>query len=172
VAGTAEVAHWAGPDVAAGLLVERHHRRLLAARRADEPVAIHEHRLAVAPGIALLAAEAFLEIDAKHLGAVGRRAGHERAVRRDHVDHVAIDGGRASGALPGFLAVVPGLTRLGLPELSAVGTIEAREVFVAVSGGREPVAERVDPVADDREAGVAAAGALRFPDERWAFGRP
>jgi hypothetical protein len=172
MAGAAVEFDRARPEPAARLLVERDHRGLFAAGRADEPVAVDRHALAVAPGIPLRAAELRLEVDAKELLAVGRAACHELAERRDHVDGVAIDRRRAAGALPGFLAVGPGLAGLRLPERLARRAIEAGEVFVGVARGGEAVAERVDAAIGDREARIAAAGAGSLPHERRAFRRP
>ena len=172
VAGAAIALHGAAPQRPARLLVEGDHRGLLAAGRAHEALAVDRHALAVAPRVALRAAKLRLEIDAILLPAVGRRAGDELAERRDDVDGVAIDCGRAARTLPVFLAIVPRAAGLCLPELLARGTIEAGEVFVCVPGRGEPVAERVDPVARDRQARVAAAGTSRLPDERRSIGGP
>ena len=172
MAGAAVALHRARPDQFAGLFIKRHERGLLAAGRADEPVVVDQRRLTVAPRVSLLAAKLGLEIDAEPLLAVGRRAGHELAMGGDHVDHVAIDRGRAPRTLPRLRSFGPRLARLRLPELLACLAVEAGEVFVLVVGGGEPVAEGVDPIAGNRWAGVATARAGGLPDEPGARGRP
>src|SRR5262249_3231619 len=81
--------HRALPDDLAGLLVERHEGRVLAAGGADEPVAVNERRLSELPAAAG-AAEVLLEVLAPDHLAVGRLRAGQVAVLADGVDAVAV----------------------------------------------------------------------------------
>ena len=119
------------------------------------------HRFAVSPAVGLLAVEIFFQILApKFLAA--RLAADQHAVRREDINAIAVDRRRAARALPIGLALVPGGAGLRLPQLLAVGLVEADEILVFVVGRGRRIAERVDPAVDNRQARITAARPAAF----------
>src|SRR5438045_2855447 len=137
------------PDGFTGLLLERNHRGL-AARRADDIIAIHQGRFAVAPVVAFVAAKVVPHALAPALGALRGFEADEVASRCHHIEQFAVDGRRRAGAMPVRAALVPGGAGLREPELLAAGFIETGDVFVPIAGGGGSVAESVDLAVRDR----------------------
>jgi hypothetical protein len=165
---------WPGsfPDLCARLFVQCHHRCRFAARRANQAVAIDQHRLAVTPAIALLAAEVFRQVLAPPLVARGRFQADQVAVRSQDVQQVAVHRRRRTRTLPIGPAAGPGWAEFGFPDHRAVGQSKAHDVLVLVVGDRQPIAHRIQLVTDDRHARVAAPGPAGFPHQRRAVLRP
>src|SRR5262249_39557695 len=132
----------APPEHRAGVLVERGQGALLAARRADDPVAVDQHRLAVAPAAGHLAGEVLAEVDLPADFAVLRRDTEQFAVAGQTVEVSAVDRRGAARAV----AVAVGVkgADLGGPELLLGLQVEGEdELLLAVA------AQGVEGVADD-----------------------
>src|SRR5262249_13963922 len=105
------------------------------------------------------AAEILLEVPAPDPGAVAGIQTSEVALLANGIDTVAVDGRRAA-------EVAAGRTDLGRPDDLALVTVDSDDVGQPVL-----VAQRVDAIPGDGDAGVAGAKAGRLPDDRrTAFG--
>ena len=86
----------AGPDGFPGILVQSHQAGLIAAGHHDQPIAVHQRRLADVP-LGILALEILQDVAVPQvLPSCGLQAG-QVAVLGQHVDAVLLDGGGAPG---------------------------------------------------------------------------
>ena len=164
VAGPRVARHDRCPDRLAVLLVQGGHRGL-AARRADDLVAVDQDRLAVTPAIAFCAPEVLLHVLAPALLAARRFHADQIAVARQHVEQFAVNRGSGARAFPLLVPVFVRLPDLRLPERLAGGVVEAEEVFVAAFRDRGRIAHGEDLAGRHRHAGIAAAGPLGLPQQ-------
>src|SRR5262249_36901639 len=137
----------------AGLLVEGEHRRLLAAGRADQLVAVHQRRLRVVPA-AGAPLEVLAEVLAPDLLTRGRLDAHQVAELPEGVDQVPVYRRRAARAR----VIAARLADLGLPEQRAVLLVDTEDV-----GGVLQVAHGEEAAAGDGHAGEADAQPLALP---------
>ena len=152
------------PDDVAGELVERGHRPLRTAGRAEQVASDHERRFGVAPALELPAEvgdERLLPTDLAILG----RCADEQAVAADGVDAVAVHGGRHARAVaPAVRISRPG--RSG-PRLLAGRDVDGDEELLLAA---QP--HGVEAAVGDREARVAEAGVLEEPHLSRSAGGP
>ena len=151
------------PEGGAGLFVEGGDGALVAAGGADDLGAIDEDALGVAPA-GDFAAEFFHGALPDDF-AIGDFDAGEGAGAGERIDEGAIDGGGAARAAAPV--VFEDFAERGVPELGALGGVEAEEDLLAVAG-----AHGEEFAGDDGGAGVGVAGVLKDPEALRAFGGP
>src|SRR5262249_546072 len=143
------------PGHLAGQLIQRDQRGVFAPRRANEEVAVDEHRFADAP-LDILGAEFLEDIEPPDYVSLRCSDANQIAIGPQAITRIVIDGRGAARSVAG--AVMVGMAGAKGPTLLTGLGINRDEEFIFT-----PIAHGVDLTVGDGDAGIAQADVRLLP---------